>query len=339
MSYIHTNMKLALALALILLGPAACNNQKAGETTEEESTEETQSEHTPNRDNRNVQSGDAAFIKIFPDGEVTPGRNEPAASQTSPAASTGSDSATPTESTTENSGSAPPPSADIPADEDVASNPPSQPIPSDPAEETPAPAPAPEPPVIVDNEPVTPPAPTPEDDNAQAPAPDTTVVEEPAPAPEAEPAPAPSSRYVDDTTREILAINEKTTASIIAVLPKSNLSIVSLGKHKDFIPGPYLMLGKWTNNDSKVKIKIKNSGQKEKERGADETAVEGDWKPLGVFYLTSKATVMITNTSFSAHSVKNELLLKPVVSDKLTKPSLFHCLGGQILGHGLVDRQ
>jgi hypothetical protein len=73
---LNISLNLALVLALSLIGPAACNSQKAEQAEEENAGEESQSDAAPTRDNRNAQSGDAAFIKIFPDGEVVPTRGE-----------------------------------------------------------------------------------------------------------------------------------------------------------------------------------------------------------------------------------------------------------------------
>jgi len=85
MSLHNSNLKLALILALALVGPA-CNNQKA-EQVEEEETADAQSETAPTRDNRSSQSGDAAFIKIFPDGDIVVSRGE-TATVSAPSAST-----------------------------------------------------------------------------------------------------------------------------------------------------------------------------------------------------------------------------------------------------------
>lgn len=330
MSFMNTNLKLALVLALSLLGPAACNNQKAEQVEEEDAATETQSDAAPTRDNRNTQSGDAAFIKIFPDGDVVPTRGE-TATVSAPAAST-APAASPSE-TTEAAAPASETSAPAPAEtqapapsttlEETPASTPSEPAPTSPVEEAPAPVletePAPEP--IVVSEP--------------APAPEPIVVAEPAPAP----APAPTEealKELEDFSRPVLALNESTASQIISVLPKENKSIVAIGKYSEFVPGPYMILAKWTNDSKKVKVNVTSEAAKDKNCAIDENATQGEWKTLGVFYLTKNAKIVITNGKNSSYSVKNELLLKPVIADNLTSPSKFKCLGGQIDGHGLV---
>jgi hypothetical protein len=329
MSLLNTNLKLALLLALSILGPAACNNQKAEQVEEEDATE-SQSDAAPTRDNRNTQSGDAAFIKIFPDGDILPTRGESAtvsAPAATPTSSTAPDALTEAPASETSSPAAetqtPAPSTTL---EETPASTPSQPAPTSPAEETPAPETQPAPEPIVDNEP------------APAPAPEPIVVAEPAPAPAPAPAPSedPMQKELEDYSRPILALNENTAAQIISVLPKENKSIVSIGKYSDFTPGAYMIQAKWTNDSKKVKVNVTSEEAKEKNCAIDHNATQGEWKTLGVFYLTKNAKIVITNGKNSNYSVKNELLLKPVIAENLTSPSKFKCLGGQIDGHGLV---
>ncbi|WP_176736762.1 hypothetical protein [Oligoflexus tunisiensis] len=349
MSLNTIHLKLALVLSLTTLAPLACNNQKTPEELEEEeNSSETFTDGNMNRDNREGQSGDAAFIKIYPDGEVVPtkGANTTVSAPASTSAegtgtatgSTSGDSstglpsdasspATPTESDPWPTADQPAPSAPIdpqtpeptpPIDEETTNPAPSDPTTSIPVEEIPAPEPLP--PVVSE------PAPT-------QPAPEPVVVNEPAPAP----APGGNSKLILDPSRPILEVNEYTTASIIAVMPKANLSIVSIGKHNQFVPGPYAIMAKWTTSSKKVKVKV-NHGH-DKDCAIDESEANSEWKTLGIFYLTKNAKVMITNTAYSNYNVQNDFILKPVIAEKLTKPSIFTCLGGQVLGHGLKEFQ
>jgi hypothetical protein len=134
----------------------------------------------------------------------------------------------------------------------------------------------------------------------------------------------------------VLTLNEANAATIISVLPKENKSIVAIGKHNDFAPGPYVIMAKWTNDSKKVKVNVTSSEAKEKNCAIDESATQGEWRTIGVFYLTKKAKVVITNAKNSSYAVKNELLLKPVIAENVSSPSKFKCLDGQIDGHGLV---
>lgn len=318
MSVIHTNLKLALVLALVALAPLACNNQKAELTEEEEElAAETQSDATPTRDNRSVQSGDAAFIKIFPDGDIIPTRGETATASVPVSATPASEPASATTPATSESNQGAP----APLEDAAPSTPTTEP--SAPADETTEPATE---------------SPTPlTTDTSSSPAPE--IAHEPAPAPA--PAPAPSeeptaiSKELEDTSRPVLAVNESSASQLIAVLPKENKATVSIGKHSDFIPGAYAIFAKWTTDSKKVKVKVA-SDKADQDCAINEEATEGEWKTLGVFYLTKNAKVVITNNKNSSYAVKNELLLKPVIAENLTQPSKFKCLGGQIDGHGLV---
>jgi len=326
MSVIHSHMKLALALALLALAPLACNNQKAELTEEEEElAAETQSDATPTRDNRSVESGDAAFIKIFPDGELIPTRGETTTASV-PVSATATPAPTPASSTTAATSESP--QEDPAPVEDAAPSTPTTEL-SGPVEETTEPA----------NESTTPLT----ADMGNSPAPEPAY--EPAPAPPiAAPAPDPVeeptaiSKELEDTLRPVLAVNESSASQLISVLPKENRATVSIGKHNDFIPGAYAIFAKWTADSKKVKVKVAND-KADKDCAIDENATDGEWKTLGVFYLTKKAKVVITNNKNSKYAVKNELLLKPVIAENLTKPSKFKCLGGQIKGHGLVGFQ
>jgi hypothetical protein len=312
----NSNLKLALILALALTGPA-CNNPKA-EQVEEEETADAQSEATPTRDNRNSQSGDAAFIKIFPDGDLVVARGE-TATVSAPASTGSAETTTPAQESAapaplETSASAPEESATPP---------------SSPAEETsPTPTetasqPAPEPAVVVNE-----PAPA-----AEPSAPETPSAPAPAPAPADEQL---ATKDAEDSSRPVLTLNEANASTIISVLPKENKSIVAIGKHNDFAPGPYMIMAKWTNGSKKVKVNVTSIEAKEKNCAIDDSATQGEWNSIGVFYLTKNAKVVITNSKNSSFSVKNELLLKPVIAENVNAPSKFKCLDGQIDGHGLV---
>ncbi len=316
----NINLKLVLTLALALLGPAACNNQKAEVLEEEEAATESQSDASPSRDSRSSQSGDAAFIKIFPDGDVIPTRGEsttvavPAAAatqatseSTSPAAETGTPAPAETAVTTpdDNTTSAPTQTPSTTSSEEPAAAETPAPTQQTASTETSQPAPAP----IVLNEPA--PAPASNEERAQA-------------------------KDLDDSSRPVLTLNESTAAAIISVLPKENKAIVAIGKHHDFAPGAYMIQAKWTNDSKKVKVNVTSEEAKEKNCALDEAATQGEWKTLGVFYLTKNAKVVITNGKNSNYAVKNELHLKPVIAEHLTSPSKFKCLGGQIDGQGLV---
>jgi hypothetical protein len=345
---INTKLKLALVLAVSLLGPAACNNQKAEHVEEEEAAAESQSDVSSTRDNREGQSSDAAFIKIFPDGDVVPTRGEtatvtaPESSTSTPAGPSTMETTDPASSTSTPEGSSTTTETTVPTtapvdnttpstypDEGNTSTP-SQPAPSSPTEVS---APAPD---SHETQPDT------ADAGEDQPAAEPIAVNEPAPAPAPAPAPVEEpaiQNELEDFTRPILAVNETTASQIISVLPKEHKAIVAIGKHDDFIPGPYMLMAKWTNDSKKVKVNVTSKAAKDKNCALDETATQGEWKTLGVFYLTKKAKVVITNGKKSKYSVKNELLLKPVIADHLTSPSKFKCLGGQIKGHGLVGFQ
>lgn len=330
---LNSNLKLALVLALALVGPA-CNNQKA-EQTEEEETADAQSGTAPTRDNRSSQSGDAAFIKIFPDGDIVVSRGE-TATVSAPAAASSSAPAAPS-----STGETAAPAQDTPAPAESPTAAPqdnapaaSEPATSSPTQETPA-APATETPA------------TPSETASQPAADPIIIVNEPAPAPAAAPAPAPApapavsdehlaAKDPEDTSRPVLTLNESTASTIISVLPKENKSIVAIGKHSDFAPGPYMILAKWSNDSKKVKVNVTSMEAKEKNCAIDENANQGEWKSIGVFYLTKNAKVVITNAKNSSFSVKNELLLKPVIAENVNAPSKFKCLDGQIDGQGLL---
>ncbi len=314
MSVIHSHMKLALALALLALAPLACNNQKA-EMTEEELAAEAESDATPTRDNRSVQSGDAAFIKIFADGDsvLTEGEAVTAtvpASATSTTASTQANSTTP-ETSESHQGSAPPieePAPSTSTSEELL------------AEDTVEPA--------IES-------PTPIATNSGSdPMPELETVHAPEPSEEL----TTNSKEFEDLSRPVLTLNESSASQLISVLPKENKTTVRIGKHSDFKPGAYVILAKWATESKKVKVKVAND-KADKDCAIDENATDGEWKTLGVFYLTKKAKVVITNNKNSKYAVKNELLLKPVIAENLTKPSRFKCLGGQIKGHGLIGFQ
>ncbi|HYX37213.1 MAG TPA: hypothetical protein VE954_29265 [Oligoflexus sp.] len=356
----NVHLKLALVLSLSALSQTACNNTKAEQLEEEESSGETASDAAPTRDNRSVQSGDAAFIKIYPDGDIVPTRAETTAPATTVNAST------PAASTPAASGSAPTASAPAaeaetnettttpaaptpaPVEETTAAAPaPSTSTPA-PAEETPAPAtetqPATPAPVIVET-----PAPAPEPIviNEPAPAPAPIVVSEPTPAPVVvinEPAPAEETaspfKEMEDPARLTLAINEATASQLMTIQPKEFKATVAIGKHSGFTDGPYMIFAKWTDDSKKVNVKVSNSNSgSDEDCKIDESATQVEWKTLGVFYLTKNAKVVISNKKNSTFSVKNELLLKPVIAENLTKPSKFKCLDGQIDGQGLVGYQ
>ncbi len=350
----NVHLKLALVLSLTALSQTACNNTKAEQLEEEESSGETESDAAPTRDNRSVQSGDAAFIKIYPDGDIVPTRAEttaaattvnastpaastPAASGAAPAASAPAAEAetneTTTTTTTTTTPAAPTPA---PVEETTAAAPaPSTSTPA-PAEETPAPAPETQPaspaPVIVET---------------PAPAPEPIVINEPTPAPVVvvnEPAPAEETaspfKEMEDPARLTLAINEATASQLMTIQPKEFKATVAIGKHSGFTDGPYMIFAKWTDDSKKVNVKVSNSNSgSDKDCKIDESATQGEWKTLGVFYLTKNAKVVISNKKNSTFSVKNELLLKPVIAENLTKPSKFKCLDGQIDGQGLVGYQ
>ncbi|MDQ3235888.1 MAG: hypothetical protein M3Q07_29110 [Pseudobdellovibrionaceae bacterium] len=350
----NVHLKLALVLSLTALSQTACNNTKAEQLEEEESSGETESDAAPTRDNRSVQSGDAAFIKIYPDGDIVPTRAEttaaattvnastpaastPAASGAAPAASAPAAEAetneTTTTTTTTTTPAAPTPA---PVEETTAAAPAPSTSTPPPAEETPAPAPETQPaspaPVIVET---------------PAPAPEPIVINEPTPAPVVvvnEPAPAEETaspfKEMEDPARLTLAINEATASQLMTIQPKEFKATVAIGKHSGFTDGPYMIFAKWTDDSKKVNVKVSNSNSgSDKDCKIDESATQGEWKTLGVFYLTKNAKVVISNKKNSTFSVKNELLLKPVIAENLTKPSKFKCLDGQIDGQGLVGYQ
>jgi hypothetical protein len=311
MSWNNSNLKLAMILALALTGPA-CNNPKA-EQVEEEGTTDSLPETNSTQDNRDSQSGDAAFIKIFPDGELVVTRGEtvtvsaPGSTEAAEATPPAQETAAPAPAETSATGpeeSAIPPSS--PAEE-------SSPAPTETASQS-----APESEVVV-NEPA---------HDAESSAPET--VSDNASADE-----QLATKDAEDSSRKVLTLNEANAAPIISVQPKANKAIVAIGKHNDFAPGPYMIMAKWTNDSKKVKVNVSNNA-KEKNCAIDDSATQDEWKSIGVFYLTKKAKVVITNPKNSRFSVKNELLLKPVIAEHLNAPSKFKCLNGQIKGHGLV---
>ncbi len=314
----NSKFNMVLIFALSLLAPAACNNQKAEMLEEEEAAAESQSDASPTRDNRSSQSGDAAFIKIFPDGEVIPTRGESTTVAVPAAASTPTPSETSSPSA-ETLAPAPADTTPAPSDDNTGAASAST---ASPTEE----------PTVTET-----PAPTqqtvPTEGSQPAPAPIVLNEPTPTPAPSEEPAPA---KDLDDSSRPVLTLNESTAATIISILPKENKAIVAIGKHSDFAPGAYMIQAKWTNDSKKVKVNVTSEEAKEKNCALDDAATQGEWKTLGVFYLTKNAKVVITNGKNSNYAVKNELLLKPVIAENLTSPSKFKCLGGQIDGQGLV---
>jgi outer membrane biosynthesis protein TonB len=317
MSLNTIQIRLALVLALATLAPA-CNNQKTADELAEEEGSESFSEEGSTRNNRDSQSGDAAFIKIYPDGDVIPSRGA-TSTVSAPSASTGSSVADPTDPA-------------IPEDQT-----PAPPAPAAGDEDNTIPAPGEE--TVGEPEP-TPPAPEPV---SNEPVPEPVVINEPAPlpAPQPRPAPAPApapsaGKLVLDPSRPTLEINEHTTASIIAIMPKANLSIVSIGKHHQFVPGPYAIMAKWTTS-KKVNVKV-NLGQ-DKDCAIDESEVDSEWKTLGIFHLTKNAQIKISNKDSSNYNVQNDFILKPVIAEKLNKPAAFTCLGGQVQGHTLKEFQ
>jgi hypothetical protein len=161
--------------------------------------------------------------------------------------------------------------------------------------------------------------------------------------------PAPTDGQIDHS-RSRLMVDEYQSSDLIEIHPKKQQSKVRIGRHPDFVPGAYQIFAKWTSNfesrgKRKLAVNIITVIEKirDKLRGKDhpgercdyDAESQGDWRSIGVFYLSDKAKIKIKNNRRSVFNVENRLMLVPVIASDVDKPEKFRCLGGQIDGHGL----
>ncbi|MFW7379207.1 MAG: hypothetical protein ACOH5I_10400 [Oligoflexus sp.] len=145
-----------------------------------------------------------------------------------------------------------------------------------------------------------------------------------------------------DVDRHRLVVDQASSQDLIQIRPKEGLTEFAVGKHPDFREGAYQVFARWSLNDQvkgksrlAVQINLDDKGRPGEHCNYDDTS-DGDWRSVGVFYLSHKAKIKIKNNKKqSAFIVEDSLMFVPVTTADVTKPEKFRCLDGQIDGFGL----